>query len=131
MSLLKSRKELTVYYQLRGRGLIRRCGLCGGSVVGGSGGIKHTGSCLLRDPGVTHVRMSACSRRVVIRGPRRSDGKYWWTSGSSGKTYDIERCGRGSHIWWVMHERDSGKTIMDDMRLCDIRKRLQEHQGNL
>lgn len=128
--MLKSRKELTVYYQLHGRGLIRRCGLCGGSVTGGSGGIKHVGSCLLKDPGVTHVRMSAVSRRVVIRGGR-TDGKYWWVSGNSGKTYDIKRRGRDRDTYYRMTERDTGEIIVYPPRLRDIRKYIVDNQGRL
>lgn len=116
--MLRSRKELTV-----GGKLTRHCTLCWQRGTD----IEHKPDCPLRDPGITHVRMAAVRERIYVRGPRRSDGKYWWTSSNSGRTYDIER----RDTYWVMHERESGKAIKDDARLSDIRQYLVDNQGVL
>lgn len=111
---MRTRKELMV---------AGHCALCGK--------IEHTQDCLLRDPGVTAVRMMAVRAKVVLCGPRTSDGKLHWTSGGSGLTYDIERRGTGRDVWWVMHERSTGKAIFDNARLRDIRQYIVDNQGVL
>lgn len=130
MSIMKTRKELMVVDENHGRCSAGHCAVCG--CAGWLDKLEHTQCCPLRDPGVTHVRMTACRAKVVLRGPRMSDGKFWWTS-STGHTYDIERRGRGRGRgrYYVMHERKTGKSIWDAARLCDIRQYIVDNQGVL
>jgi len=119
---MKTRTELLVVTEDHGGYLGGYCALCGD--CGWINDIKHKSGCLLKDPGVTHVRMTACRARVVLSG---ADGKYWWR-GPSGARYEIERRGR----YWVMHEcSSSGKAICDNARLTDIRQYIVDNQGRL
>lgn len=119
----KTRKELMVTTEDHGGYLSGHCALCGD--CGWLDSIKHKKNCLLRDPGITHVRMIVCRAKIVLW---RSGGKLWWRSGlSSKKTYDIER--RGSY--YVMQERKSGKVIKDHALLRDIRQFIKDNQGVL
>ena len=112
MNTLKTRKELMIITED-----VVCCALCGQQQQ------QHKSGCLLKDPGVTHVRMTACRARVVLSG---ADGKYWWR-GPSGAWYEIERRGR----YWGMHECSSGKAICDNTRLTDIRQYIVDNQGRL
>ncbi len=120
MTTLKSRKELMVVDERHGGYLAERCALCGNP--GWLDRIKHKKDCPLRDPGITHVRMTACRAKVVLR---RTDGKFWW------RGYDIERRGSGRYTYYVMHDRNTGKNIMNAARLRDIRKYIADNQGVL
>ncbi len=121
---MKTRKELTKTIAIMGvpTGF---CVLCHGS-DDGIGEIKHDPGCILANLRVTHIAMSGYEAVVVIRG--RHGGKLYWTSTGSGKTYDIERIGRGNY---VMHERKTGKALRAETRLRDIRKFIMDNQGVL
>ena len=118
---MKTRKELMT--------ITGHCAICGDP--GWVGKISHMKDCVLRDPGVTHVQVRGCRARVVICGPRDSDGKYWWRSGQSGFVYDIERRGRGRYTYYVMHKHNTGELVWDNARLRDIRKHIVDNQGVL
>lgn len=128
--MLKTRKELMIVDNNHGGYLAGHCALCGDP--GWIGKIAHKLDCLLRDPGVTHVRMTAIRAAVVIRGPRTTDGRYWWTSSNTGQTYDIGR--QSQSKYFIMHRRGangSGEVIVDNARLRDIRKYIVDNQGRL
>lgn len=123
-----TREDLTTRGEDPGGFVVLTCGLCGGTSLE-TELIEHD-DCPLVDPGVTHVRMTAVRTRVVIRGPRRLDGKLWWI-GPSGTVYDIERRGQGRNAYYVMIEHGSGKAVKDNGRLSDIRKYIVDNQGRL
>lgn len=123
--MLKSRKELIHDVGFRAF----KCGLCGNG-SNAAKNIRHAGDCPLKDPGNTHVRLVGQRARVVISGPRDRDGKLWWRSGLSGKVYDIERSGRCVHPW-KLYERVTGKVLLKNVRLRDIRKYIVDNQGVL
>lgn len=139
--MLKSRKELVL---LSGIGVNpeKRVGMLGDVAAAGSrkiwhcilcwehgssvADIVHKPDCILASASVTHVRMSAMRSRIVFH-QANGIGRYWWIS-SSGRTYDIKRCGED---WWIMTCRSSAAAVMGAGRLSDIRSWLREHQGEL
>ena len=123
--MLLKRSEALTTGENHGGYLAGHCMLCGDS--GWLKTIKHKKGCILQDPGVTHISLTGYKAKIVISGPRRSDGKLWWKS-CGGVVYDIEK--RGGR-YFVMHERKSGKCLVDSSRLSDIRKYIKDNQGRL
>ena len=113
-SAMKSRKNLTVYYQNE-KGLRARCGLCGQNVQEKG----HHPKCAFHDPSVTHVEITPMKSVVTI-----SQGQ--WVS-PSGKVYRIKKKGTGFYI----KERAVGAVSTIMPKLSDIRKYIEANQGTL
>lgn len=124
---MKSRKELMVVDEDHGGYLAGHCAVCGD--LGWISNIKHKTSCLLRDPGVTHVRMTAVKTKVVLQGQA---GRLKWRS-PTGLSYSIERrrsLGKGRGTYWILFCAVMAKEY-DRGRLSDIRKYIVDNQGVL
>ncbi len=124
---VKSHKELMVVDENHGGYLAGHCAVCGD--LGWINNIKHKKSCLLRDPGVTHVRMNPVKTKVVLRGQA---GRLTWRSPTS-VLYNIQRRsspGKGRGTYWVLFRAATAKEYGRG-RLSDIRKYIVDNQGVL
>ena len=112
---MKSRKNLTVYYQNE-KGLRARCGLCGKNVQEDG----HNPKCAFHDPSVTHVEITPMKATVTLG---RNDQ---WVS-PSGRTYRIGKRQGGFYL----KEKKVGAVSTVMPKLNDIRLYIEANQGLL
>jgi hypothetical protein len=114
-SAMKSRKDLTVYYQNE-KGLRKRCGLCGKNVEEDG----HHPKCVFHDPAVTHVALAPMKAQVTL-----SRGGVWVSP--SGKTYRIRKKKGG----YYLKEKAVGAVTTLFPTLNGVRLYIEANQGIL